>query len=170
MMFGYLYPKICAAAIHEIDALKLKSKGIKGLIVDLDNTLIPSKSDYLAREVREWVEKIKKEGIGLCIVSNNWQKRGRKIAKILDIPIVMIAFKPRKRGFKKAMKIIGTKRHETAVIGDQIFTDILGANRLMLLPILVEPLNLNEPIQTRFLRVLEYRFVNHFHEKDIELM
>ncbi|KKQ93227.1 MAG: putative hydrolase of the HAD superfamily [candidate division CPR2 bacterium GW2011_GWC2_39_10] len=165
-----MYPKICAAAIHEIDALKLKSKGIKGVIVDLDNTLVSSKSEHLTEEVRDWVERIKKEGISLCIVSNNWQKKGKKIAKILDVPIVMFAFKPRKRGFKTAMRIIGTKRHETAVIGDQIFTDILGANRLMLLPILVEPLNLNEPIQTRFLRVLEYRFVNRFHEKDIEWM
>ncbi len=91
----------------------------------------------------------------MCFVSNNSDLRVKEIADLVDIPFVAWAKKPRRRSFRKAMALMATKPEQTAVVGDQIFTDILGGNRLGLFTVLVSPISRKEFVGTRLVRLLE---------------
>lgn len=151
-----LKPDIRCNSIFDINLEILTEKGIKGLLLDVDNTLAMWKSMSVEANVRLWLDNIKTKGIKVCLVSNGKKKRIISMAKDLDIWYVYQAKKPAKSGFLKALKLLNTKASETALIGDQIFTDILGGNRLGLLTILVEPINRNyEFVSTKLLRIME---------------
>jgi len=91
----------------------------------------------------------------MCFVSNNTDLRVKEIADRVNIPFIARAKKPRRRSFRKAMALMDTKPEHTAVVGDQIFTDILGGNRLGLFTVLVSPISRKEFIGTRLVRILE---------------
>jgi len=132
--------------------VKLK---IKGLIIDVDNTITEWNSPELKQEVYDWFSQLKARNIRACIASNNSQARVIGIAKSLGIPAISKAGKPRRRSFLQAMQAINTLPEATAVIGDQLFTDILGGKRLGLYTILVKPINSKEFVGTRLMRQLE---------------
>ena len=138
-----VYPKIYLNNVREISIEFLKENKIKGLILDVDNTLIDLEKN-MPKGTKKWCEELKQEGIQFCILSNsNKKEKIEKIGKELGIKYFYFAMKPLKRGFKKAVKYFYEKNIEIeniAVVGDQIFTDILGANRMKLYPILVEPI------------------------------
>ncbi len=115
----------------------LKKKGISALIFDLDNTLIVRGDNKAEPEVLEWLRDLRRQGFKLCIVSNNSRGKGGKMARILDLPGVFAATKPRRWAFRKALALLGTQAGKTAVVGDQVFTDVLGGNRMGLFTILV---------------------------------
>lgn len=154
-MWRYLCPKQYIEDIHRINLNSLKEKGIRGIIMDLDNTLVPWNDDAVVPEVINWIEKVKKSGFIACIVSNNDGRRREDITKVFDLPAFWKAVKPRRRTFRKAIKMMGLKPSQVAVIGDQVFTDILGGNRLGLYTILVRPLNKREFVGTMCVRKLE---------------
>lgn len=133
--------------------------GRKAVLIDLDNTLVPRKSQKVSKEVKNWVRQAQKEGLVLCIVSNNWQSRVKKVADELGLPLVASAGKPRKKAFLKALSILGVEASRAAIVGDQLFTDIFGGNRLGLLTVLIKPLSSKELIYTRFLRLLEKKIL-----------
>jgi HAD superfamily phosphatase (TIGR01668 family) len=135
-----LFPNVYVDSVHHIDTGYLSSRGIRGLLFDLDNTLVPRDADVFSPGIISWFAELQAKGFRICVVSNNGPKRLQNLAESLDLPFICRAVKPRKRPFKKAMEITGTSPGETAVIGDQIFTDILGGNRLGLYTILVAPL------------------------------
>ncbi len=141
--------------IFEIDTAYLKSIGIKGIITDMDNTLVAWSDRSVYPRLAEWFAKLKSEGFKLFIVSNNSKDNGGKLARELDIPAIWYAVKPRRSAFRKALKQMELTPAETAVVGDQIFTDVLGGNRLGLHTILVTPISEKEFIWTRFPRMLE---------------
>lgn len=155
-----LRPKLFVRSITDVTPDILDSFHIKGIIIDLDNTLTPWQSEFLAPDNIRWLETIKGHGFRVCLVSNNKGERINKIASILDIPFVAKASKPRRRAFLKGMEVIGTKPQETAVIGDQVFTDVLGGNRLGLYTILVVPLSSYEFVGTRLMRIPERAVLN----------
>lgn len=159
-MFEYFCPTIQARSLDLISVEQLTSDGIKGLIIDLDNTMTPWNDVEVAPKVTKWFIKVKAAGIRACVVSNN-SKRQRVaiVAERLDIPFVFGATKPRRRAFRLGMDLLGTGHKDTAVIGDQLFTDILGGNRLGLYTILVTPINDNEFIGTRVMRRMEKMLV-----------
>lgn len=155
-MFDYFRPTLQAPSLDLISVEQLSRDGIKGLIIDLDNTMTPWNDIEVGPKVAEWFIKVKTAGISACVVSNNSKRqRVAVVAESLDIPFVFGATKPRRKAFRSGMELLGTGHKDTAVIGDQLFTDILGGNRLGLYTILVTPINDNEFIGTRFLRRME---------------
>jgi len=141
--------------ISQIDTAKLKEKGIKGIILDLDNTLMPWDSEKLPQEISALIEKILGEGFKIVILSNARQKRVADIATPLSVPYIASALKPTRPGFRKALDLMALKPQEAAIIGDQLFTDILGGNMMGLYTIWVKPISSTEFITTKFTRKLE---------------
>ena len=154
-MWRKLYPHEFVDSIHEIDFKKLKERGIQGIIADLDNTLVPWNNCELVPEVVEWVQQAKDEGFCVCVVSNNKSERGEDLSQQLEVPAFWRAVKPRRKTFRRALELMGLKPHQAAVVGDQVFTDVLGGNRLGLYTILVSPLDKREFIGTKCMRQVE---------------
>jgi len=141
--------------IFDIPLQELYTFGIRGVIFDLDNTLTEWNNPELSRETVSWMAKARKYGFQMCFVSNNSDIRVREVAENVKVPFVARAGKPRRRSFRRAMELMRTKPETTAVVGDQIFTDILGGNRLGLFTIMVTPISRKEFIGTRLVRVIE---------------
>jgi len=129
--------------------------GIKGVIMDLDNTLVPWKDCAVFPEIMEWMGKLHEYGFKYCIVSNNNSRRGEELPELAGVPAFWKAVKPRRKTLRKALELMSLKPSQVAVIGDQIFTDILGGNRLGLYTILVSPLDRQEFVGTKLVRKLE---------------
>lgn len=161
-------PDIICNSIFEIDLEKLKLRGINYLIIDIDNTLVPWGEFEIKNEVLDWLKKAQEMGFGICLVSNNQKERVKKVESILGLPSIYNAKKPLKSGFLKASYILhgGRKNHQTAVIGDQFFTDVIGAKRLKLFVILVRPLKEREFFITRINRIFEKRILKYYLKDD----
>lgn len=151
----FLCPRRYAERITGVSLLDLKEQGIKGLIVDLDNTLAEWGREELGEETLSWLEEARAAGFRICVVSNNKGERLQRIAAFLQVPVIEGATKPRKKAFRQAMNLLGLSARETAVIGDQVFTDVLGGNRAGLFTVLVSPLSTREFIGTRLMRIPE---------------
>ncbi|HHW03486.1 MAG TPA: YqeG family HAD IIIA-type phosphatase [Thermoanaerobacterales bacterium] len=154
-MLKMFCPDMYLDNIYDIDIEYIKKKNIKGLLIDLDNTLLPWNCCIIDQDLRDWVKKCKKYGLSLCIVSNNRARRINECAKELQIPAVTRAIKPRKKAFLKGLSILGIEKNQVAVIGDQIFTDIFGAKRMGIFAILVKPVCNREFVWTRLMRKFE---------------
>ncbi|MFH1826164.1 MAG: YqeG family HAD IIIA-type phosphatase [bacterium] len=132
-------PNLIVPTIHDIDFKKLKSRGINALILDIDDTLIPRGVHDITPLVLEWVVARKEEGFKLCLASNSRHPmRVKYIGRTLGVPAMSLGFKPLPFAFWNSLKILGTKPEETAMIGDQLFMDILGANVVKLYSIYVK--------------------------------
>ena len=115
--------------IHEIDFTDLKARGINAIILDIDDTLIPREVNDIYPSVFEWVMARKEEGFRLCLTSNSRHPlRVKYIGETLKIPAMHLSFKPLPFAFWRSLEILHSKANETAMIGDQLFMDILGAN------------------------------------------
>lgn len=154
-MFSKLYPDIYVQSLQDVPLHELKEQNIKAFILDLDNTITEWNSNEITEEVHQWFERIKAEGLKACILSNNGEKRILQVAEALNIPYIHRAQKPRRGGYHRAINHMQVKPEETAVIGDQIFTDILGGNRAGLYTILVVPIASKEFMGTKISRLLE---------------
>ena len=155
-MLELLYPRYYVDTLLDIPLDKLKAQNIEAFILDLDNTITEWNSNEITAEVAEWFAKIKAEGFKACIISNNGAKRVEKVAEVLEIPFISRAVKPRRSAFLRAASLLNVKPHEAVVIGDQIFTDIMGGNRAGLFTILVEPIARREFFGTKISRLMEY--------------
>lgn len=155
MIFRLFQPKKIYHSVFEISLEDFRQAGIRGIIIDLDNTLTEWQNPKLPQDAVAWLEKVMRAGLRICFVSNNSIRRVEEVAARLGLPFIAHAQKPRRKSFRHALAIMNTYPEETAVIGDQIFTDILGGNRLGLYTILVSPLSRQEFIGTRFVRLLE---------------
>lgn len=154
-MNNKLIPKLHVNSPYELDTEVLKKSGIQGIIIDIDNTLVPYAEKYADQKVIDLVEKLKTQGFKICILSNGTKNRVTLFNKDIKLPALHNAGKPRKAAFKKAVDLLGTEPKNTAVIGDQIFTDILGGNKLGLFTVLVVPMSSKEFIWTRLVRQIE---------------
>jgi len=156
-----LTPNLHLENIFEIDAENLKSLGIEGIITDMDNTLVPWSDRTVHPRLAEWFANLKNMGFKLFIVSNNSKDRGGKLARELDIPAIWYAVKPRRRAFRRALEQMDLSPEKVAVVGDQIFTDVLGGNRLGLYTIHVKPISEKEFIWTKLMRMFERFLLKH---------
>ncbi len=125
------------------------------MILDLDNTLVPWGESDIAPDLAAWVGRAREAGLRLCIVSNNRGPRVTRLAHRLGIPAVTGALKPRRTALRRALAAMEVRPDEAALVGDQLFTDILGGNRLALHTILVRPQSRREFFLTRMVRVVE---------------
>jgi HAD superfamily phosphatase (TIGR01668 family) len=156
-MLNLFRPHRVVRGIHELDARELIALGICGVMIDLDNTLAPLRSQDVTPAVEAWCLSLADAGLRGCVVtnaSNEW--RVRPVAERLGLPWVIKALKPLARGFLDGMRLLRTTPDTTVMIGDQLFTDIYGGNRLGLHTVLVEPLSTYDGWPTeRILRPLE---------------
>ena len=130
------YPSVTA-----LDPKKLREKGITLVLADLDNTLVAYKVPTPPPEIVAWKQALEAEGIDLFILSNSRKPgRAQRFAEALGIPYEGHAGKPKVGGFQRAMARMGAAPEETAIVGDQIFTDIWGGNRAGVLTLLVHPI------------------------------
>lgn len=157
MRRGLLVPDAVMPDVTAITPERLRAHGLTGLIVDLDNTLTHWNDAHCDEAVARWVGQLSDEGIAICIVSNNGPERvGRFCAGLgRDLPWIAHAGKPSRRAYRRALEVLGRAPAEVAVIGDQVFTDVLGGNRAGLHTILVRPRGRREFIPTRIVRIVE---------------
>lgn len=152
-----IYPKAYFGKVEEITIEFLKKNKLKALILDVDNTLI-DKERNMSEKVIEWVRNLKGQGVKLYILSNsNNAEKVEEISQKLKVPYYKFAMKPFKRGFKRALKELNEKAENTAIVGDQIFTDIIGGNRCSIYTILVDPIKEKEFWYTAWKRPIENR-------------
>lgn len=133
-------PRLAADSIFDIPLDELWDKGIRGIITDLDNTLVGARVPVATPELVEWLKQVQAKGFQVIIVSNNNKLRVSAFADPIVVPYIYAAKKPMNASFRKAMNRMGLKPHETAVVGDQMLTDVLGGNRLGLFTVLVQPI------------------------------
>lgn len=139
-------PSIMKKRITDITAEMLKEMGVSALLLDVDNTLVSYvKHEPIAGAV-EWTKEMKAKGFEIIIVSNNYKKRVAPFAAKFNLPYITFAMKPFPFGYIKASKRLKTKCKQCAIIGDQIFTDIIGANMCGMKSILLEPIELESGI------------------------
>ena len=152
-MLDSLRPHRLAVTVFELDCRELATCGIRGVILNLDNTLTRWGSIEIAPEVAQWVCDLRTAGITSCILSNSAStRRVRPVAEHLGLPWITRAAKPFPQGFRRAMHLLQTTPESTAIVGDQLFTDILGGNRLGLYTVLVEPIFPREAWTTSLLQ------------------
>ncbi len=157
-----LYPKFYCKNILQIDIDFLNKNNIKGLILDIDNTIMDTDKKMLDGVI-EWHKKIKESGIKTIVVSNtNKQDKLNEVSEKLDIECIKFSLKPLKKGFKKALKKLELAPENVASIGDQIFTDVIGANRCKIFSILVEPINEEDLWMTKWKRPIEKKIVDKY--------
>lgn len=160
----FLYPKAYIKSVTEITSSFLEENKIKALILDVDNTILDF-DKKIPEGVEEWCQTLKSQGIKFCILSNsNKHEKVKMVAEKLGMPYFYFGTKPLKRGFLKAIKELQEKREHIAAVGDQIFTDIIGANRCRLFPILVEPIGEKDIFITRIKRPLENYIIKKYQE------
>ncbi|GAB3795216.1 YqeG family HAD IIIA-type phosphatase [Virgibacillus kimchii] len=164
-MLKSFLPNEHVKSIFEIQPEALKKKGIKGIITDLDNTLVAWDVKDATPEVIKWFELMKNHDIKITIISNNKQDRVRIFSEPLATPFVYSARKPLSRAFKTAAKEMELKKEEVVVIGDQILTDVLGGNYAGFYTILVVPIVKTDGKITRINRQIERRILNYMRRK-----
>ena len=157
-----LYPKLYCKKITDVKIDFLRKNNIKGIILDIDNTLM----DYdlnIIEGLEDWKNEMKNNDIKLMVVSNtNKKEKVKKVCNILECEHIIFAMKPLKRGFVKAQKILGLNPENIAVVGDQISTDILGANRCKMFSILVEPIDEKDIWITKIKRPIEKIVIDRY--------
>lgn len=157
-----IYPNIYINNVKEITLEFLNKNNIKGLILDIDNTLIDFDKNLL-EGIDKWCENLKQNNIRLCILSNtNKVRKVEKVAKILDLEYIYFAHKPNKKGFLKAQKLLNLKINEIATVGDQIFTDVLGGNKVGMFTILTKPIDERDILLTKIKRPFEKLVIKHY--------
>lgn len=160
-----IYPNSYFKSVDKITTEFLRKNKIKALILDVDNTLI----DYyknISIQVKQWVRNLKEDGIKLYILSNtNHKEKVEKVAKILDLPYQMFAKKPSKSGFLSVQNELKEKNENIGVVGDQIFTDIIGGNRCKMYTILVDPVTSKDYWYTAWKRPIENVIKNRYIKK-----
>ncbi len=135
------HPKLRVKEVQSIDLAGLKAMGIDSLIIDLDETLRKRNSHDIPEKSIRWIQDVKARGFKVCITSNNpfgW--RTENVQEKLKVPVSFLSFKPFPFAFWQAMQQLGSTPATTALVGDQLFTDILGANILGIHTILVDPI------------------------------
>ena len=160
-------PDIYEKNVFTIDYKKLKSNGIKCILFDLDNTLAPLANDKPSKDIKELFAYIDDLNMKAIILSNSKKKRVAPFKEILNVDSACLAMKPLKRKYKKVLKMYGYKFSEVAAVGDQILTDVYGANRIGIMSIFVDKLSDDEKLITKFNRNFEKMILNNLKKKGV---
>lgn len=154
-MIERFFPSEHYDSIFEVDYEKLHIQGFKGIMFDIDNTLVPYDVPHPTKKVIDLFTKLKSMGFKICLVSNNNETRVLKFNEKLKVYAIPKASKPMRRKLRKAMGLMGTNLRDTVLIGDQIFTDVLGGNRIGVKTILVMPVSEKDEWITKIKRGAE---------------
>ena len=151
--------KVALRSVCDITPRLLKKMGVRGLLLDIDNTLTTHDNPVPAPGVEAWVARMREAGIALCLVSNNHSPRVAPFANRLGVDYVCEGKKPLSKGFRDGVQKMRLSRSEVAVVGDQIFTDVLGANWLRIPCIFVFPMEMEKTKFFKFKRKMEIPFL-----------
>lgn len=162
-MVDKFFPDRYVASTYVINFEKLYEQGYRGLIFDIDNTLVPHGAPADERAIQLF-ERLKAIGYKCCLISNNQEPRVKMFNQDIQVNYIHNAHKPSTKNYKKAMEIMGTDTKNTLFIGDQLFTDVWGAKRAGIGNILVKPIHPKEEIQIVLKRYLE-RIVLYFYKR-----
>ena len=164
-MLRAFYPCEYVESAFDIDYQKLYELGYRGVIFDIDNTLVPQDAPA-TEETEEFFRMIHALGFRTCVISNNTEERVKPFAERAGSEYVFHARKPLKRSYRKAMAFLGTDPQTTLFVGDQLLTDMFGARRLGIPCVLVEPISLKSDIATvRFKRKIEKWILKEYEAK-----
>lgn len=156
-----LWPTWLLESVLQITPAEAKKHGIKAVLTDLDNTLIPWNSEVVPASLHNWAQALADHDIKVLILSNNNGARVRHIAEQLGVHYLAPAYKPRRKGYRQALEKLACKKEEAVLVGDQLFTDVLGASRFGLRSILVKPVVASDGKWTRVNRRLEKLFLEY---------
>ena len=163
-MFECFFPDAYMDSTYVIDFEKLYKEGIRGVIFDIDNTLVPHGAPADERAIRLFA-RLRSIGLDYCLISNNQLPRVKLFADAVQAKFVEDAHKPSRKNYLKAMKLMHVDLDSCIFVGDQIFTDVYGAKRCGMRTILVKPLHPKEEIQIVLKRYLE-KIVLYFYQKE----
>ncbi|GGJ83625.1 hypothetical protein GCM10007063_02660 [Lentibacillus kapialis] len=164
-MLNLFLPNKHVKSIFDIRPDALNERGIKGIITDLDNTLVAWDVANATPEITGWFRQMRDHNIKVTIISNNKWERVKLFSEPLDTPFLFSARKPLSQAFKKAAKEMKLQKEEIVVIGDQVLTDVLGGNLAGFYTILVVPIVQSDGKVTRFNRKIERRILSYMRKK-----
>lgn len=164
-MYNFLLPNEFVTSIYDVTPQKLEQLGKKGIIADLDNTLVEWDREDATEELVAWFMMMKDAGIKMIIASNNNEARVKRFAEPLGIPYIFRAKKPLGVGFYRALVQLRLPREQVVMIGDQLLTDVMGAKRQKLYTMLIKPVAQSDGWVTRFNRFVERRVFNDLRRK-----
>ena len=166
-MIELFKPDMYVKDIYAIDYKKLKSYGIKCILFDLDNTLVPYYKKKPSRKIKDFIENLKDMGFKVIIFSNSNKKRLTPFKNTLEVDCSASSRKPFQTKFKKVLNEYKYNQSEVAMIGDQIPTDIYGGNKMGIFTILVKPISDKESLPTRINRILENSIIKKLEKRNI---
>ncbi len=163
-MLHIFYPDEYADSAYIIDYKSLYQQGIRGLLFDVDNTLVEHGADATEKAIT-FIRNLEDMGFKVCLISNNKEERVKRFNEKINVNYIHKAQKPLMKNYVKAMKIMKTKPSNTVFVGDQLFTDVYGAKRAGIKSYLVKPIDPKEEIQIVLKRYLE-RIVLYYYQRD----
>lgn len=166
-MFERFFPDTTVSSTYAIDYEKLYRDGFRGILFDIDNTLVEHGKEA-TEQAKRLFSRLKKIGFECCLISNNKKNRVRTFNEDIGVHTVFNAHKPAKKGYYYAMELMNTRPENTVFVGDQLFTDIFGAKRIGLKNFLVKPINEKEEIQIVLKRKLEWIVLKEYRAKKRE--
>lgn len=164
-----LKPDIKLYRITDITPELLKKYNINALLLDVDNTMSTHHGEVFVDGLCDWLKYMQQSGIKLCVLSNSKRKRVEPFAKRLNLNFISLGLKPLPSGFLRGVKLLGEKRKNVAIVGDQIFTDTLGGNVSGLKTILLTPIKPESSLRFRFKRKLEKAVYKIYKIKETEV-
>ena len=166
-MIEIFRPDVYSKSIFDVNYKKLKEKGIKCILLDLDNTIAPVNIEKPDNKMKKFLNELKEKGFHLIIMSNSQKKRVEPFKNELELDSAAFSMKPRKSKYMKILKTFGYKPEEVAAIGDQLLTDVLGANRMQITSILVNPMSKKDGISTNLNRIIERMIIKRLEKKEL---
>ncbi len=163
-MFEKFFPDESVSSTYDIDFQSLYEEGYRGILFDIDNTLVEH-GKGASDQALDLFHRLKEMGFQCCLISNNKKQRVSSFNEKIGAHMIFNAHKPRRKGYREAMEMMGTNKDNTLFVGDQLFTDIWGAKRIGIRNILVKPINKNEEIQIVLKRYLEKIILKEYRQK-----
>lgn len=164
-----LKPDIKLHGITDITVEILNKFNIKALLLDVDNTMSTHHGQALTEGLLEWIDRMNKNGIKLMVLSNSKRKRIEPFAERISLPFISLGCKPLPTGYLRGVRALGEKRKNVAIVGDQIFTDVLGGNIVGVKTVLLTPIKLEDGLSFKIRRNLEKKIYKHYNIKDYEV-
>ncbi|MFB5662138.1 YqeG family HAD IIIA-type phosphatase [Alteribacillus sp. HJP-4] len=166
-MLKQFIPNEYLPSVFELDIEKLHENNIKGIITDLDNTLVEWDRPEATPELLDWMHFVREQGFQVTIVSNNSKTRVRHFSEPTGIQFIHSAKKPMGNAFRKACKKMNLKKNEVVVIGDQVLTDVFGGNRAGFYTVLVVPVAQSDGVITKINRKVERRVLKRLKDRGL---
>ncbi len=164
-MSNIFVPKTYVDSVFDINIEKLRKDGIKAFVFDIDNTLATYAMPVPDEKTALWLKELQNMGFGVCFASNNSEKRVKLFAESVGISYYARAMKPLRRNLLRACKSMGVTPQQTALVGDQLFTDVWGGNWLGMYTVLVKPISEVEDGFVKFKRNFERRIMKTMKDK-----